>query len=252
MKKIYALGFGVLAALGLNAQVTVTLKVDVTDYVAAGNTVATGGIRVGGNFTDYMATNANGDTIANWGPADPTAAMTDEGNNIWSIMVTYPAEVMGDTQQFKFVNGDWGMNEGTDTNAIATDGCGIDDGSGNINRTVEIPTEGLTLEYCWDRCAKCDGSDALTGLEETAVETFSVAPNPAVDYARFTYSLSSSEKISLKLYNLLGAEVATVVNETKGAGIYTVDANVANLNSGVYLYVLRAGDSVTQGKIVKQ
>jgi len=252
MKKIYALGFGVLAAFSLSAQVTVTFKVDVTDYLAGGETLNANGIRIGGNFANYGAT-AGGNAMVDWSPSDANSAMTDEGNNIWSIAVEYPASSIGDTQQFKFVNGDWGTNEGTATSLIATDGCGIDDGSGNINRTMEIPAEGITLEYCWEACTKCDGSDALTGLSELSnIADFSVMPNPATSNTIFTFTTKSSEKVSLKLYSLLGAEVATVVNGNLAAGTYNQEIALDNLSNGVYMYVLRAGDSVTQGKIVKQ
>lgn len=252
MKKIYALAIGVMTAASLSAQVNVTLKVDITDYLGAGNTLGANGMRVGGNFGDFGVT-TGGNAMASWSPSNEFSAMTDEGNNIWSIVIEIPAtSAAGDTMYYKFVNNDWGTNEGTDTNAIASDGCGVDDGGGNINRVLVVPAEGQTLEFCYDRCAKCDGTDGVTAVTEVEVADFSVMPNPATSETRFTFTTNATEQVSLKLYSLLGAEVATVVNGTLAAGTYTETVNLETLSNGVYMYVLRSGNSVTQGKIVKQ
>ncbi|MEY3504446.1 MAG: hypothetical protein RL349_1039, partial [Bacteroidota bacterium] len=141
----------------------VTYKVDVTNYLAA-NTLAANGIRIGGNFGD------NGSSTASWTPSDPSCAMTDEGNNIWAITVSYPVASLGATQLYKFVNGDWGSNEGTDpANTIAVDSCGVDDGGGNINRTYALMPG--TVCYVWDACTACGVSVA-----ENAIANLTVAP----------------------------------------------------------------------------
>jgi len=125
MKKIYNLALLVLFAFAANAQVNVTYSVDVTEYIAAGGTIANNGIRIGGDFGSQGASN-NGNTMSDWNPTDANSALTDMGNNVWSITVTYAAP--GATQSYKFVNGDWGMNEGTDEGStIASDGCGVDE-----------------------------------------------------------------------------------------------------------------------------
>ncbi|MEW6062612.1 MAG: T9SS type A sorting domain-containing protein, partial [Bacteroidota bacterium] len=54
----------------------------------------------------------------------------------------------------------------------------------------------------------------------------------------------SSVPITLKIYDMLGREVATLVNETKSPGTYEVSFDARNLASGVYLYQLRAGEKV--------
>jgi hypothetical protein len=50
--------------------------------------------------------------------------------------------------------------------------------------------------------------------------------------------------ISLKIFDILGREVTTLVNEEKPAGKYKVEFNAANLPSGVYFYRLTAGNIV--------
>jgi hypothetical protein len=60
---------------------------------------------------------------------------------------------------------------------------------------------------------------------------------------------SGNVQVSLKIYNILGAEVATLVNQIKQPGRYEVKFNGKNLASGVYLYRLQAGNYVTIKKL---
>jgi hypothetical protein len=96
--------------------------------IADGNTVSPSGIRIAGGFGDLGVT-----AIQSWSPADDNSQMTNVAGNIFSISVVYPSSAVGQTQVFKFVNGnDWGDNEGAATLAD----CGDDDGFGGFNRTL--------------------------------------------------------------------------------------------------------------------
>jgi hypothetical protein len=75
-------------------------------------------------------------------------------------------------------------------------------------------------------------------------------PNPFNPSTTIKYSVPEMSKVMLKLYNLLGEEVATLVNEEKVAGYYTIEFNAANLPSGVYFYQLKAGDFIQTGKMM--
>jgi hypothetical protein len=220
----------------------VTYKVDVTNYLTA-NTLAANGIRVGGNFTDNGATVAAG-PVANWSPGDANSAMTDEGNNIWSITVSYPVASIGATQFYKFVNGDWGANEGTDAaNTIAVDSCGVDDGNGNINRTYALMPG--TVCYVWDACTACGVSVA-----ENAIANLTVAPNPATDVVNFTFEANNAAIATVTIFDLAGKAVATQTVATSATT--TVEMNTTALQAGSYIYNVVAGDKVATGKLIKQ
>ena len=64
-------------------------------------------------------------------------------------------------------------------------------------------------------------------------------PNPFNPSTKIKYGVKSREYVSLKVYNILGNEVVTLVNEEKPAGTYEVIWNAANLPSGVYFYQLK-------------
>jgi hypothetical protein len=66
-------------------------------------------------------------------------------------------------------------------------------------------------------------------------------PNPFNPTTRISYVIPRTTNVNLKVYNITGNEVATLVNEVKGPGIYNVEFNGKNLSSGVYFYKLTAG-----------
>jgi len=63
-------------------------------------------------------------------------------------------------------------------------------------------------------------------------------PNPFNPSTKIVYSVPKTAKIELKVYDILGEEVATLVNEEKSAGTYEVDFRASGLASGIYLYKL--------------
>jgi hypothetical protein len=167
---------------------SVSYKVDISTYLAAGNTVGTNGIRIGGNFADL------GCTLPNWTPSAASCAMTDGGNNIWSISILYPDSAAGKAQRFKFVNNDWGTNEGSQ--ALVSGGCGVQDG-GDVNRVLVLPAAGGSNTWCWD---ECNASCAVNIREALMEESFSVRPNPFED----RIGISSRQGGEIRLINLLG------------------------------------------------
>lgn len=72
-------------------------------------------------------------------------------------------------------------------------------------------------------------------------------PNPFNPSTMISYSLRDEGRVSLKVYDILGSEVATLVNETKPAGTYEVEFNASNLPSGVYIYRMSVGSSGKAG-----
>ncbi|MEJ2616587.1 MAG: T9SS type A sorting domain-containing protein, partial [Ignavibacteriaceae bacterium] len=75
-------------------------------------------------------------------------------------------------------------------------------------------------------------------------------PNPFNPSTKIEYRISEFGLISLKIYDVLGKEVATLVNEEKPAGTYEVTWNAANLPSGVYFYQIKAGSYTATKKLL--
>ncbi|MDX2128523.1 MAG: FG-GAP-like repeat-containing protein [Chloroherpetonaceae bacterium] len=75
-------------------------------------------------------------------------------------------------------------------------------------------------------------------------------PNPFNPNTVIAYQLPQSGQVTLKVYDVLGREVTTLVNEPKEAGKYQVNFNAAKLASGVYFYQLKSGNFVQTKKMM--
>lgn len=75
-------------------------------------------------------------------------------------------------------------------------------------------------------------------------------PNPFNSSSVIKYSIPKSSQLKIKIFNTLGEEIETLVNEEKLAGIYELTWNAVKLPSGVYFYRLQAGDFVETKKMI--
>ncbi len=69
-------------------------------------------------------------------------------------------------------------------------------------------------------------------------------PNPFNPTTTIDFSIAENDYVSLKIYDLLGRQVATLVNQKMRPGSYSFDWNAENVASGVYLYTLSVGDKI--------
>ena len=75
-------------------------------------------------------------------------------------------------------------------------------------------------------------------------------PNPFNPSTKINYSIPTSEFVTLKVYDVLGNEVSTLVNEVKSAGSYEVELNASGLSSGIYFYMLQTNSFVETKKMI--
>jgi hypothetical protein len=102
------------------------------------------------------------------------------------------------------------------------------------------------------------GPAIVTGVSAaTAPEGYALLqnfPNPFNPSTTISYSLAKSGDVSLKVYNVLGGEVATLVNGPQDAGSYSIPFNTTEgqrgLATGVYFYRLQTGSFVAMKKLV--
>ena len=82
-------------------------------------------------------------------------------------------------------------------------------------------------------------NNAISGLSNN----FSLGnyPNPFNPSTTIQYTLSQPENVKLVVYDILGKEVKTLVNESQGPGTHNVVFNAGNLSSGIYFYSITAG-----------
>jgi hypothetical protein len=75
-------------------------------------------------------------------------------------------------------------------------------------------------------------------------------PNPFNPTTKISYSIAESGFVTLKVFDILGREVATLVNEVKPAGRFEVEFNASELPTGTYIYRLTAGNYQTINKML--
>lgn len=75
-------------------------------------------------------------------------------------------------------------------------------------------------------------------------------PNPFNPTTSISFGLPSKLFVSLKIFDMLGKEVATIISGELSAGSYTTQWNAANLSSGIYFYHLKAGTFTETKKLV--
>lgn len=175
-------------------------------------------------LTSFTATSINGNIILNWKTA------TETNNNGFEIQRKLNNDGIWTTVGFK--NG-----YGTTTQPHE---YSYTDNISDINAT--------SVSY---RLKQVDFNGSFEFSDVVMIDNIAPSqyilsqnfPNPFNPTTVINYALPFNSFVSLKVYNSLGQEVSTLVNESKQAGSYKVDFNASGLPSGVYYYILRAGNN---------
>ena len=102
---------------------------------------------------------------------------------------------------------------------------------------------------------KYEALDSLLPVEDerlvvNSFNLFNNYPNPFNPSTVIRYELPENSNVTITVFDVIGNEVATLVNELKPAGSYEVNFNGRNLSSGVYYYRLKAGSFIETKKFV--
>jgi len=96
----------------------------------------------------------------------------------------------------------------------------------------------------------------LVGIDDTKIDRpssfqlFQNYPNPFNPATKIRYQLPEESKVVIKIYDIMGTEVVTFVNDKKEPGTYEVELNTKNLSSGTYIYRFVAGSFVESKKMI--
>jgi hypothetical protein len=123
-------------------------------------------------------------------------------------------------------------------------------GTGYIQ--IEVGTfRNPDIRYVLDFTATTD--PAVSVNEDNLLNTYYLSqnfPNPFNPSTSISYNVGERGLVQLKVYNVLGVEVASLVNEQQNAGNYTIGFDAARLSSGVYFYSLSVNNFTQTRKMI--
>lgn len=93
-------------------------------------------------------------------------------------------------------------------------------------------------------------NDELPEQTPTQIVLHQNFPNPFNPSTSIYYEINNRQFVTIKVYDVLGKEIAILVNEEKSVGNYKVEFNASNLASGIYYYQLIAGEFVETKKMI--
>jgi hypothetical protein len=255
---------GVLAAAGLNVgdSVTVYHRADASDgsAITTGNFASVRLVRGVVNTPPTAATitipfNATEITIQ----GDPSAPFTPR----WSEST----DADGDNVTYT-----WELSTMADFSNILVSVAGLTEERIELNnRAVAdvLDAAGVAVGVpvtLYHRAQATDGKSTVNGIAKSVILTRGTLtnigeelpvefglnqnyPNPFNPATTISYQVAESRMVSLKVYDMLGREVATLVNDVQTAGSYNISFDAARLSTGIYIYRMVSGGFVQTRKM---
>ncbi len=117
--------------------------------------------------------------------------------------------------------------------------------AGYVSRELSEPTNIVTTQGI-----SLQKVELILNSESDTYNLSNCYPNPFNPSTQIDYSIKSAGTVTLKVFNMLGQEVATLVNQRKEPGNYSVTFNASDFPSGIYVYKLTANDFTDTKKLM--
>jgi hypothetical protein len=183
------------------------------------------------------------DTVG--GSTSTLKVLTNVGGNIWRYSYTVPVGTNSGAYEYKYA----AVYPGADT--INGGSTPLDNEGGFGQNHLFILSDqpaGITLNNNFGDFTV--GVDQVGDLVPMAYELGQNYPNPFNPSTTIRFSVPEAGLVTLKVYNLLGEEVATLLNNEQAAGVYEANFDASRLSSGIYFYTLEAKNFTSTKKMV--
>ncbi len=177
---------------------------------------------------------------------DGTHGDVTAGDNWWSLKITVPSGTNGGKYEYKF----GAMYPGADTVNNGSEYMDNEAGFGINHSFILRDGPSVSIANKWAVQAPLTG---IERVDNTIPDNFTLSqnyPNPFNPSTLINYSIPSPGIVTLKVFDMLGREVATLVNEQQPAGNYKVSFDASQLASGVYFYRITANKFVSTKKML--
>ncbi len=180
---------------------------------------------------------------------DGTHGDATAGDKIYTYELTFP-QYSPFSVEYKY-GANWGLP------SINTGGNDNENSIGS-NHKIMLTTQLLsaTVDNKFGVMGDHELIDVVTGITEVnsnIPDAYALGqnyPNPFNPSTNINFSIKNPGLVSLKVYNTLGQEVATLLNEEKAAGTYTFSFDASKLSSGIYFYSITTGNFTATKKMI--
>lgn len=215
-------------------------------------------LRDGNNEIYYKRSSDGGSSwgvdtrLTNNGGASYSSSLSVSGTAVHVIWID---DRDGNFEIYYNLSTDGGISWGSDTRLT---------NNSALSNFSSVSTSGSVVHIVWwderdgnpEIYYKLNPTGNVTGIENISSELpkeYSLEqnyPNPFNPATKISYHISKSDFVSLKIYDVLGNEVATLTDEYKPAGTYEIKFDAKNLSSGIYFYKLNSGSLSQINKMV--
>ena len=213
-------------------------------------------------YSVFFTDNNKGFGVGNWG----TVVKTTDGGNTWDEQIFNSLDVYYSVYFFDSNNGFiTGLNYFGSSAPIYKTTDGGDtwtslDNSPTSNSLKSVffmdANTGYLAGYSGTILKTTNGGGVTSIKTEqknvlpSNFELFQNYPNPFNPSTTIRYSIPKQSNVTIKIYNILGKEIETLVNKDKPAGTYQVQFNASSLTSGVYFYRITTGTFTQVNKMI--
>jgi hypothetical protein len=183
---------------------------------------------------------------------------TTNGGENWELQMTDPFSTFNSVY-FTDQNNGWVVDY--DLIIKTTDGgvhwISQSNGTGNNLESVYFIDQNTGWVVGYDGAILKTTTGGATFIEEEEIEEIPTSyvlsqnyPNPFNPSTKIKYSNPKRANVVIRVYDILGNEIETLVKEEKPAGTYEITWNAANLPSGVYFYQIKTGEFIQTKKMI--
>ena len=234
----------------LENDINVTFNLDVSDPVNSHN-----GEHIDPAILEFVGMRGGADFLGQWSsgcwcPDDTTAGimytLTDMGNNQYSRTVNIPGGTQGGgIFEYKYCM----MYPGADT--VNGGSSPLDnEGSFGVNHSfVLVDGPDIVINNVYGDFSPTS-VEKISEVNPTKFELSQNYPNPFNPSTKIQYTVPQSGLVTMKVYNLLGELISTLVNEEQTSGVYEVTFDASQFSSGIYFYSVTTGEFTATKKMM--
>ena len=173
-----------------------------------------------------------------------SAFINPDGNSLTVVVINLGSQ----TKTMNFALQDFSVTNGEVIRTSETESGNIVSSSYNGTTSLDFPSRSITtIAFSGTLVTSVNELQYSNPSEYSLSQNY---PNPFNPSTKIQFTLGKEQFVSLKIYDILGREISTLVQKELPGGIHSVDFDAAKMNSGIYVYRITAGDFTESRKML--